>query len=219
MRLLEGIRENTVDFVENYSGETEEPTVLPARFPNLLVNGSQGIAVGMATNIPSHNLGEVIDAALHALENPDADSEELMRFVKGPDFPTGGYIVGSNRAARGPGLGSGVGQDAGRGRRHRDSQGPNRNRCDRDAVSGVDRASDGEDPHPGRRQEALRHRRSSQRVGQPSRHQARHRAEEGSGPPGRPQPALQEHPAPGELRGQHGGAGRRDSPHAQPRRA
>ena len=95
MRLLEGIRENTVDFVENYSGETEEPTVLPARFPNLLVNGSQGIAVGMATNIPSHNLGEVIDAALHALENPDADSEELMRFVKGPDFPTGGYLVGT----------------------------------------------------------------------------------------------------------------------------
>jgi DNA gyrase subunit A len=95
MRLLEGIRENTVDFVENYSGETEEPTVLPARFPNLLVNGSQGIAVGMATNIPSHNLGEVIDAALHALENPDANSEELMRFVKGPDFPTGGYLVGT----------------------------------------------------------------------------------------------------------------------------
>ncbi|MGH8912011.1 MAG: DNA gyrase subunit A, partial [Acidimicrobiia bacterium] len=95
MRLLEGIRENTVDFVENYSGETEEPTVLPARFPNLLVNGSQGIAVGMATNIPSHNLGEVIDAALHALEHPDADSEELMRFVRGPDFPTGAYLVGT----------------------------------------------------------------------------------------------------------------------------
>ncbi|HEY7564825.1 MAG TPA: DNA gyrase subunit A [Acidimicrobiia bacterium] len=95
MRLLEGIRENTVNFVENYSGEAEEPTVLPGRFPNLLVNGSQGIAVGMATNIPSHNLNEVIDACLHALEHPDADSEELMRFVKGPDFPTGGYLVGT----------------------------------------------------------------------------------------------------------------------------
>ncbi|HKX75429.1 MAG TPA: DNA gyrase subunit A [Acidimicrobiia bacterium] len=108
MRLLEGIREDTVNFVENYSGETEEPTVLPARFPNLLVNGSQGIAVGMATNIPPHNLGEVIDACLHALEQPDADSEELMRFVKGPDFPTGGYLVGTTgiREALASGRGS-----------------------------------------------------------------------------------------------------------------
>ncbi len=96
MRLLEGIDESTVDFEENYSGEMQQPTVLPARFPNLLVNGSQGIAVGMATNIPPHNLGEVIDACVHMLEHPDADSEELMRFVKGPDFPTGGYIVGTS---------------------------------------------------------------------------------------------------------------------------
>jgi DNA gyrase subunit A len=95
MRLLEGIGESTVDFEENYSGESEEPTVLPARFPNLMVNGSQGIAVGMATNIPPHNLGEMIDASLHLIDNPDADSEELMRFVKGPDFPTGGYLVGA----------------------------------------------------------------------------------------------------------------------------
>jgi DNA gyrase subunit A len=95
MRLLDGIREHTVDFADNYSGELSEPVVLPARFPNLLVNGSQGIAVGMATNIPPHNLGEVVDACLHAIEHPDADSEELMRFVKGPDFPTGGYIVGT----------------------------------------------------------------------------------------------------------------------------
>src|SRR3990172_4766568 len=95
MRLLDGIRERTVDFVDNYSGELQEPVVLPARFPNLLINGSQGIAVGMATNIPPHNLGEVVDACLHAIEHPDADSEELMRFVKGPDFPTGGYIVGT----------------------------------------------------------------------------------------------------------------------------
>ncbi|MEX0946266.1 MAG: DNA gyrase subunit A, partial [Acidimicrobiia bacterium] len=108
MRLLEGIREDTVDFQENYSGETEEPKVLPARFPNLLVNGSQGIAVGMATNIPSHNLGEVIDAVLHALEYPDSDSEALMKFVKGPDFPTGGYLVGTTgiREALASGRGS-----------------------------------------------------------------------------------------------------------------
>ncbi|HEY7468899.1 MAG TPA: DNA gyrase subunit A [Acidimicrobiia bacterium] len=93
--LLEGIREDTVDFNDNYSGEMQEPTVLPSRFPNLLVNGSQGIAVGMATNIPPHNLGEIIDAAVHVIDNPDAGSEELMQFVKGPDFPTGGFLVGT----------------------------------------------------------------------------------------------------------------------------
>ncbi|MGD2044222.1 MAG: DNA gyrase subunit A [Acidimicrobiia bacterium] len=93
--LLESINENTVDFTDNYSGELQEPTVLPSRYPNLLVNGSQGIAVGMATNIPPHNLGEVIDAALHTIDNPDATSEELLQFVKGPDFPTGGFLVGT----------------------------------------------------------------------------------------------------------------------------
>ena len=93
--LLEGIREDTVDFEDNYSGEMQQPTVLPARFPNLLVNGSQGIAVGMATNIPPHNLNEIIDACTHVIDNPDATTEELLQFVKGPDFPTGGYIVGT----------------------------------------------------------------------------------------------------------------------------
>jgi DNA gyrase subunit A len=93
--LLEGINENTVDFGENYNGEIQEPKVLPARFPNLLVNGSQGIAVGMATNIPPHNLTEVIDAALHVIDHPDATSEELLEFVKGPDFPTGGFLIGT----------------------------------------------------------------------------------------------------------------------------
>lgn len=94
MQLLADIDENTVDMVATYDGSREEPTVLPARFPNLLVNGSQGIAVGMATNIPPHNLGEVIDACVHTLFNPDATSDDLMQFVKGPDFPTGGTILG-----------------------------------------------------------------------------------------------------------------------------
>ena len=93
--MLEGIDEDTVDFKDNYSVEREEPEVLPARFPNLLVNGSTGIAVGMATNMAPHNLGEVCDAVLHALEHPDATVEDLVRFVKGPDFPTGAYIVGN----------------------------------------------------------------------------------------------------------------------------
>ena len=94
MQLLADIDEDTVDMIPNYDGTTEQPEVLPARFPNLLVNGSQGIAVGMATNIPPHNLGEVIDATVHMLEHPDADVDALMEFVKGPDFPTGGQILG-----------------------------------------------------------------------------------------------------------------------------
>ncbi len=94
MRLLADIDEDTVDMQPNYDGSTEEPRVLPARFPNLLVNGSQGIAVGMATNIPPHNLGEVIDATIHLIDNPDATSDDLMQFVKGPDFPTGASILG-----------------------------------------------------------------------------------------------------------------------------
>jgi DNA gyrase subunit A len=94
MDLLDAIDEGTVDFEPNYDGTTSEPLVLPARFPNLLVNGTQGIAVGMATNIPPHNLAEVCNAALRLLAKPDATVSELMRHVKGPDFPTGGVILG-----------------------------------------------------------------------------------------------------------------------------
>src|SRR6188472_2479116 len=94
MQLLSDIDEDTVDMQPTYDGTTEEPVVLPARFPNLLVNGSQGIAVGMATNIPPHNLGEVIDAVLHLIDNPEATPDDLMQFVKGPDFPTGASILG-----------------------------------------------------------------------------------------------------------------------------
>jgi DNA gyrase subunit A len=94
MRMLADIDEDTVDFSPNFDASTEEPTVMPSRFPNLLVNGSQGIAVGMATNIPPHNLGELIDATVHLLEHPDATVEDLMEFVKGPDFPTGAQIMG-----------------------------------------------------------------------------------------------------------------------------
>ncbi|HLA67686.1 MAG TPA: DNA gyrase subunit A [Acidimicrobiia bacterium] len=95
MHMLDGIDEDTVEFVDNYSGERQEPTVLPARFPNLLANGSTGIAVGMATNIPPHNLTEIIEATVHVINNPDATADELLQFVKGPDFPTGAYIVGT----------------------------------------------------------------------------------------------------------------------------
>lgn len=94
MRMVETIDEDTVDLVPTFDGSKEEPLVMPARFPNLLVNGSQGIAVGMATNIPTHNLTEVIDATLHLIDNPEATVADLMEFVQGPDFPTGGLIMG-----------------------------------------------------------------------------------------------------------------------------
>ena len=92
--LLQDLENDTVDFQDNYDNSEREPTVLPARFPNLLVNGAGGIAVGMATNIPPHNLGEVVNACLAFLENPAISAEQLMELVPGPDFPTGGIIMG-----------------------------------------------------------------------------------------------------------------------------
>lgn len=94
LEMLTDIKKDTVDFMPNFDDKDEEPTVLPARFPNLLVNGSSGIAVGMATEIPPHNLGEVIDGTIALMENPDIEIEELMEYIKGPDFPTGGIIMG-----------------------------------------------------------------------------------------------------------------------------
>jgi len=91
--LLEGINEDAVEFRANYDGQSEEPVVLPAAFPNLLANGAQGIAVGMATSIPPHNVGELCDAALHLIDNPAARSRTLLKYVQGPDFPTGGVII------------------------------------------------------------------------------------------------------------------------------
>jgi len=96
MELVRDINKNTVNFVPNYDDSTEEPEVLPSRFPNILVNGTMGIAVGMATNIPPHNLGEVIDGCIAYINNPEITTEELMQYVKGPDFPTGGIILGNS---------------------------------------------------------------------------------------------------------------------------
>jgi len=98
--LLADIEKETVDFQDNYDGKDKEPTVLPARFPNMLVNGAGGIAVGMATNIPPHNLGEVIDATLALIDNPDISMEQLMEIVPAPDFPTGGLILGRSGARK-----------------------------------------------------------------------------------------------------------------------
>ena len=96
VEMLRDINKNTVDFVPNFDGEEQEPSVLPSRYPNLLVNGSSGIAVGMATNIPPHNLGEIIDGTVMLIENPEATVLDLMTYIKGPDFPTAGTIMGQS---------------------------------------------------------------------------------------------------------------------------
>ncbi|MBO5725619.1 MAG: DNA gyrase subunit A [Clostridia bacterium] len=107
LHMLDDIEKDTVDFVPNYDDRLEEPTVLPVRFPQLLVNGSSGIAFGMATEIPPHNLGEIIDGMCYLIDNPDAELSELCEFIKGPDFPTGGMIMGMSgiRAAYATGKG------------------------------------------------------------------------------------------------------------------
>lgn len=86
LELLADLEKNTVDYRDNYDGSEREPSVLPAKLPNLLLNGQMGIAVGMATNIPPHNLGELVDATVHIIENPEATTDDLLEFVKGPDF-------------------------------------------------------------------------------------------------------------------------------------
>lgn len=94
--MLRDIDKNTVDFVPNFDNTLKEPTVLPTRIPNLLINGASGIAVGMATNMPPHNLTEVIDGTIALIDNREIEISELMHFIKAPDFPTGGYIYGYN---------------------------------------------------------------------------------------------------------------------------
>jgi DNA gyrase subunit A len=105
--LLDDLEKDTVDFIDNFDGEKKEPTVLPALLPNLLLNGSSGIAVGMATNIPPHNLNEVVDAIMFLIDNPGAEQDKLFEFIKGPDFPTGGTIVGMEGVRMGYATGRG----------------------------------------------------------------------------------------------------------------
>ncbi|MDQ3811770.1 MAG: DNA gyrase subunit A [Chloroflexota bacterium] len=101
MEMLADLEMDTVDMVPNYDGTRDEPTVLPGRFPNLLCNGSAGIAVGMATNMPPHNLGEIVDALQHLIDNPEATVDDLLHFIKGPDFPTGGLVMGQEKDREG----------------------------------------------------------------------------------------------------------------------
>ena len=215
MALLEDIDRDTVDFQENYDGSEKEPRVLPARFPNLLVNGAGGIAVGMATNIPPHNLGEVIDGCIAYIDDPSISIDDLIALVPGPDFPTAGTILGRAgiRAAYNTGRGSiimraksGVEDDA---------QGARGDRLHRDPVSGEQGDPRREDRRARAREEARGHLRPARRI-RPRRHAHRRRAEARRHGRRGAQPALPLH-APADLvRRQHGGAQRRPSGGPQP---
>ena len=164
MALLEDIDEDTVDFQANYDGNEKEPVVLPARFPNLLVNGAGGIAVGMATNIPPHNLGEVVDACVALIDDPGLSIDDLIEIVPGPDFPTGGIILGRAGHPRRLSPRPRLDHHARQGRDRDAARRPRGDHRHRDPVSG-------EQGHDGRahrravaREEDRRHRGAARRI-------------------------------------------------------
>ena len=146
--LLDDIDKETVDFKPNYDDSEEEPEVLPTRVPNLLVNGSAGIAVGMATNIPPHNLTEIINATIHLIQHPNTPLVKIMEMVPGPDFPTGGFILGRQGILDAYTHGPRPAQDARQGRHREDGQGPRADRGHRDSLPGQQVAADRDMPAP-----------------------------------------------------------------------
>ena len=218
MEMLREIDEETVDFIPNYDGRVQEPTVLPSRFPNLLANGSGGIAVGMATNIPPHNLRELADAVFWCLDNPDADEEEtlkaVMEKVKGPDFPTSGLIVGSQGHLRRLHHRPRLDPDA---RRRGDRGGSPRAHLAGDhraALPGQPRQLHHLDRRAGARRKARRHRQHRGPVQRPGRHAHRRRAQARRSRQGRAEQPVQAHPAADQLRRQHALDRRRRAAHA-----
>jgi DNA gyrase subunit A len=214
--LTADIDKDTVDFVPNYDGKEQEPSVLPSRLPNLLVNGSSGIAVGMATNIPPHNLVETITGCLAVLDKPELTVDELMDIIPAPDFPTAGIIYGLEGVREG--YRTGRGRVVIRARTHyrgaRQGQSPGDHRR-RDPLSG----EQGEPAHPhrraGAREEARGHLRPARRVGQ-VRHARVIELKRGEVPGHRPQQPLQDDAAAGQLRHEHGRAGGQPAAAAQP---
>src|SRR6266540_14684 len=213
MELLRDIEKETVDFVPNYDGYEQEPTVLPARFPNLLVNGSQGIAVGMATNIPPHNLGEVIDGVVAVIDDPDVTIKELMRKIKGPDFPTAGLIMGRD--------GINDAYETGRGSIKM------RARVEiEEGRLGRMRLVATELPYmvnKSRLAEKIAHLVQTRKISdiadlkdEPGRHAPGDRAQAERQPARGPEPALQAHAAPGHVRCDHAGPGRWGAPDPEP---
>ena len=212
--MLDDLDKATVDFRGNYDDRLQEPVVLPAKFPNLLVNGSGGIAVGMATNIPPHNLGEVIDACIAHLDNPEIGIEELCQIVPGPDFPTGGHDPGPRRhhgrLPQGPRLHHAARQGAHRG----DPQGPRGADRHRHSLSGEQARADREDQRADARQ-GVRGRVGDLGRIEPGRHAHRHRAEARCDRRRGAEPALAPLGPADELRRQHAGDQRRTARAAQ----
>ena len=188
--MLADIEKETVDFTPNFDESEKEPVVLPTRIPNLLVNGSIGIAVGMATNIPPHNLREIVEAAILLIENPDATLKEVMKLVPGPDFPTGGYIYGREGIEQAYKTGRGsfqVRAKAAIEQRGKDRAGHRRHR---DSVPGEQGAPDRAHRRADPEQEDRRHLRHSRRK-RPRRHAHRHRGEARRRAADHPQQPLQ----------------------------
>ena len=207
--LLEDIDKDTVDFQDTYDSSGSEPTVLPARFPNLLVNGAGGIAVGMATNIPPHNLCEVIDGCIALIDEPGMTLPELMKIIPGPDFPTAGIILG-RAGIRGLRNRSRLGDHA-RARAYRaDPRRPRGDHHHRGSLSGEQGDDDREDGGTGARQAHRGHLRPARRIRPPGLSR-RHRTEARRRRRRHPEPALSLHAAADLLRLQHGGAERRQA--------
>ena len=223
--MLADIDKDTVDFVDNYDGTQKQPSVLPAKLPNLLVNGSSGIAVGMATNIPPHHLGEIVDATIAFIDDPEMTSDGLCEYVKGPDFPTGGTIYRYERQrnaltgewetvdairqmyAHGRGRVDHAGAGRVRGRQGR----PDRDRRDRAALPGQQGQPPREDRRPGQGEADRGHRRPPRRV-RPRRHARLHRAQARRQPAQGPQQPVQAHADAARVQHEHAGAGRRSAP-------
>ena len=219
MAMVESIDEDTVDFGPNYDGQEQEPQVLPAAIPNLLVNGTAGIAVGMATNMAPHNLGEVIAAARHLIRHPDATLEQLMRFVPGPDLPTGGRIVGLDGIREAYATGRGIFRTRATAKIEQINAREDRHRRHRAAV----RRRPGEGHHPdqgpGPGQEDHRHLRRQGPHRPRPRPAPGHRGAQRLQPGGRPRRAVPAHADGGDVRHQQRRPRRRPAARARPPRA
>ena len=221
MEMVRDIDEDTVDFQPNYDGRSQEPAVLPARFPNLLVNGSAGIAVGMATNIPPHNLREVAEGAQWALEHPDATREELLEAllerIKGPDFPNGALIVGRQGIEQAYRTGRGSITQRAVVEIDEDAKGRTCLVDHRAALQGQPRQPGAEDRRARRLRQGPGHRRRPRRHLGPHRPAPGRRAQARRRRPGRAQQPAQAHRAADQLQRQHARAGRRRAAHADAR--
>ncbi|MBL0029338.1 MAG: hypothetical protein IPO95_09810 [Rhodanobacteraceae bacterium] len=213
--LMADIDKETVDFTPNYDEKELEPTVLPTRVPNLLINGSAGIAVGMATNIPPHNLGEVIDATLAVIDDPEISIDTLMQHVPGPDFPTAGIINGSSGIIEAYRTGRGRILVRAKADIEDRQRWPRVDHRHRDAVPGEQGAADREDRRAGQGKEDRGHLRAARRVRQ-GRHAHLHRGQArrvGRGAAQQPLPADADGVG---VRHQHGGLARRPAEGAEP---